>query len=248
MSDKEEYDDIFSFLDSMYDTTRKWGTELESGQFCWVPVLEKEHRPWVADVKRSAVTMHDSADLDIRRYDEAKDFKGKDTRLPVHALRLTDNHELIISRAKKRLCLIIGKTDGADPHSLPEGVQRNKALNAFGSQYLLAPLYSASSPKKVTSFGSVMCSRIRSLMYPEFFWAPKSGGVISEDSVIRLDHLFLDPLVYGVTPENHFLSAEAQGFVMDQVKLILGEDPSEEFVEVRELLLEDLPDVFKESP
>jgi hypothetical protein len=82
-------------------------------------------------------------------------------------------------------------------------------------------------------------------MYPEFFWAPKSGGVIKEDSVIRLDHLFIDPLEYGFTPENHFLSTEAQAFVIDQIQLILGENPSDEFLEVRELLIEDLPEVFK---
>ena len=82
-------------------------------------------------------------------------------------------------------------------------------------------------------------------MYPEFFWVPKSGGVIKEDSVIRLDHLFVDPLQYGFTPENHFLSTEALAFVMDQIQLILGESPSEEYLEVRELLVDDLPDAFK---
>jgi hypothetical protein len=32
---------------------------------------------------------------------------------------------------------------------------------------------------------------------------------------------------------------------MDQIKLILGENPSDEFLEVRDLLIEDLPEVFK---
>ncbi|AOY87826.1 hypothetical protein BKP64_06365 [Marinobacter salinus] len=245
MSDKEEFLDIFSFVNSMYDSTRTKGELPESGQFCWVPVLEKERRPWVADVKRSAATTHDSAELEIRRFDDTRDFRGKEARLPVHALNLTENHELILSRAKKRLCLIIGKVDGVDASTLPLGVQRQKALNAFGSQYLLAPLYAASSQKKATSFGSVMCARIRSLMYPEFFWVPKSGGVIKEDSVIRLDHLFIDPLQCGSAPENHFLSTEAQAFVMDQIQVILGETPSEEYLQVRELLVEDLPDAFK---
>lgn len=245
MNDKEEFLDIFSFLDALYDSSRTNGAELEAGQFCWVPVLEGEPRPWIADVVRSAPTTHDSAEFDIRRYDVSRDFRGKGARLPVHALQLTDNHELILSRAKKRLCLIIGKTDGTDPNSLPEGVQRNKALNAFGSQYILAPVYSASSHTKPTAFGSVMSARIRCLMYPEFFWLRKSGGIIKQDSVVRLDHLFLNPLSYGIYPENHFLTAEAQGFILDQIKLILGEEPSDEYVQVRDMLVDDLPNIFK---
>ncbi|WP_143595757.1 hypothetical protein [Tamilnaduibacter salinus] len=245
MEDKDEFADIFSFLEAMYDSNRTAEERPGVGQFVWVPVPERDGKPWVADVVRSAPTSHDSAELTIRRYDSQQDFQGKGSRLPIHALNLTDNHELMISRAKKRLCLIVGQTEGADPYSLPEGPQRNKALNAFHRHYILAPLYSVSSPAKATSFGSVMSARIRCLMYPEFFWLPKTPSIIRENSVARLDHLLTDPLIHGVSPENHFISDEARGFIADQLRILCGDEPSTEYLELQEVLLDDLPDVFK---
>lgn len=243
--DTEDVVDLFQFIEGMYEgPDRKPGKDPEPGQIVIAPVPEQRHRPWIADVTRSDPTSHDRADLVIRPQSE-NDFRGKAARLPVHQLHLTESHELMVARAKMRRCIVLARTSGVDAMTLPEGGQRNKALNAFHPLYYLAPLYSVSNKIKTTAFGSVMSIRIRCLMYPEFFFFPRSGGIINTDSVARLDHMFVNQLAFGVEPQNLFLRDEAMGMLMDQVRVLLGEEASDDYVQLREVLLDGLPAIFK---
>ena len=243
--DAEDFKDIFTHVGNLYDDERSSSGSPEVGQFVWVPVCEMEGRPWIADVTRDDPTSHTTAEFRIRKFDDSVDFKGKGDRFPVHALKLTANHELIVTRAKKRLCLITGRGEGVDGNTLPEGPQKNKGLNAFPTQYFLAPLYSASSSAKTAAFGSVMSARIRCLMYPEYFWMKRSGGIVSVHSVARLDHTFCNPLSYGCELENLFVSDEALAFIQDQIRILFNLPPSDDFLAVQEMLCDALPDVFK---
>jgi hypothetical protein len=77
------------------------------GEIVYVPVSETRKRHLIADTVRADPTTHDSAVFHIRDMKDDVDFKGKGSRLPVKALNLDDSHEVILSRAKKRPCLVM---------------------------------------------------------------------------------------------------------------------------------------------
>lgn len=244
MSDVETFSDLYDLIGNCYDTTRKASSNYEVGQIVFVPVIEHGRRLLIADVARSDPTSHTDVTLSIR-HPNGNDFRGKGKRLPVKLLNLDENHEAVLSRAKLRPCLIIGKHGGVKPHTLPEGQQRNKATNAFPEVYLLSPIYSTSTPQKPTSFGPVLTARIRCLMYPNFVYLPRSGGILSQSGVLRLDHLFFSGLEHDVQPQNLFVSEHVLAICHDQLKLLCGFQCSDEYLDARKLLLDELPETYK---
>jgi hypothetical protein len=232
-------DDI-STLVAYYDHKRKPSASPEIGQIVFTPVLNTERRPYVADAQRSDPHTHRSAELTIRPMNDAADFRKKQ-RLPIAALNLGETEELVVARAKQRPCLVLARSDGIDSMTLPEGVQRNKALNAFGDIYCLAPIYSASTGDKSTSFGPVMTARIKCMMYPEFVFAPQSGLIIDTHSVIRLDRIFWSHVFAASEPQPLFVTNEILGICWNQLKILTEEPASGEYMELRELMLSCLP-------
>src|SRR5258708_32662734 len=141
MASDEAFDDVSSLLGGFYNSSRSATKEIGLGQVAFVPVLELERRHRIAYATRAEPNNHEQATLHIRPHDEKIDFRGKGKRLPIKALNLDENSELVVSCAKMRPCLVLGRAQGVDSKSLPEGVQRNKALNAFVDHYLLAPMF-----------------------------------------------------------------------------------------------------------
>jgi len=129
-----------------------------------------------------------------------------------------------------------------DHKTLPEGPQRNKALNSFDRCYCLAPIYSVSTADKARSFGPVMTARVKCMMYPEFVFIPQSGLIIKNPGVIRLDRMFWSHLMCATDIENLFVSTEVLGIVWNQIRILSGETPSENYSELRDLLLSYLPE------
>lgn len=230
-----------SVLIDYYDNGRKPSASPEVGQVVFTPVMNTERRHHVADSQRSDPHDHRTAQLTIRLMDDSIDFRCKKDRLPIAALQLGETEELVVTRAKQRPCLVIAKADGIDASSLPEGAQRNKALNAFGSIYCLAPIYSISTAKKPTSFGPVMTARIKCAMYPEFVYAPQSGLILVVPGVIRLDRIFWSHLIASTDPQPLFLSKGILGVCWNQLKVLSGEAPSKEYSDLRDTLLTCLP-------
>lgn len=238
-------DDISALVD-YYDNRRKPSATPEIGQIVFTPVLNTEYRPFIADAKRSDPLTHRSADMSIRPMDDALDFRKKQ-RLPIAALSLGETEELVVSRAKQRPCLVIAKSDGVDVMMLPEGHQRNKARNAFRGIYCLAPIYSISIADKVTSFGPVMSSRIKCMMYPEFMYVPQSGLILKVPGIIRLDRLFWSHLFAASEPQPLFVSNIILGVCWNQLKILTGESATGDFLEMRDLMLSCLPDEYNEA-
>tara|TARA_R110001592_G_scaffold6045_22_gene32895 strand:+ start:1818 stop:2537 length:720 start_codon:yes stop_codon:yes gene_type:complete len=233
---------LSDFCNNFYSST---GQENGAGQIVYCPVTFQDRRPLIADIARADGLEHKKADITIRKYQEAVDFKGKD-RLPVAALEnLEEKSEAIISIGKVRPCLIIGSAGEVDPNLLPTGWQRNKALNAFDTQYLLAPIYSASTHKQLNSFGPILTARIRAAMYTEFLFLPKSEPALPNDSICRLDRMFLSPLLCAARHRDLWLHEEAMSFLNEQLFWMLGQEPEQEFLDTRQLLLDDLPDEAK---
>jgi len=238
--------DDLSALVGYYDNKRKPSASPEIGQVVFTPVLNTERRPYIADAQRSDPHTHRSADMAIRPMDDAIDFRKKQ-RLPIAALHLGETEELVVARAKQRPCLVLAKSGGIDANTLPEGAQRNKALNAFGDIYCLAPIYSISSANKATSFGPVMSARIKCMMYPEFIYVPPSGLILKVPGIIRLDRLFWSHLFAASEPQPLFISNEILGVCWNQLKILTGESASGEFLEMRDLMLSCLPDEYNEA-
>jgi len=233
---------LSDFCDNFYSST---GKENSPGQIIYCPVSFHDRTPLIADITRADGIEHKKADITIRKYKETVDFKGKN-RLPVAALaNLGDREEAIISIGKVRPCLLIGKVGEVNPNLLPEGWQRNKALNAFDSQYVMAPIYSVASVYEPGAFGPIITARIRAAMYPEFLFLPQSDPALPNNSICRLDRMFLSPLLCATRHRDLWLHADAMNFLNEHLFWMLGKDPEEEFMETRQLLLDDLPDEAK---
>lgn len=100
-------DDLSSLLGDFYHEISNESSEYQIGQIVYSPVLEVTNRCWIGDVKRVDSYVHDKVEMHIRKQTD-DDFKQKD-RLPIKALSLDASHELVLTRAKCRPCVIIGR-------------------------------------------------------------------------------------------------------------------------------------------
>jgi len=232
--------DIMALIGEFYDKHAAPAEFPKLGQVVFAPVSFTERRPHMVEAIRSDAHSHTSADIQIRPLDDKVDFAAKD-RLPVKALTLGATEELLAVKAKKRPCLVVGVSDGVRPHSLPAGTQRNLGMNSFDRVYALAPFFSASTQQEPTAFGPVIMARIKRMMYPEFLYAPQSGLTIVRPSAIRLDRVFWSPMIACSCAENLFLADEVMGIVSNQLRILAGMKADPEFMEMRELMISDLP-------
>lgn len=239
-----DIEDISTLIGGYYDQKKSHSGEFEVGQVVFVPVLETRRRPWIADAIRADSYTHQEVSLEVREQNGG-DFKGKEKRTPIKALHLDENHELVLSRAKCRPCLILGKSDGVDSTSIPEGKQRHKALNAFSPKFIIAPVFSCSTPHKHTSFGPVMTARIKCMMYPQFLYMPRSGGILQVSSVARLDEMFVHSLEVVADDTGLFVIDEIMAMAHEQIKILIGKEATKEYKDARELLLDCLDEQYK---
>lgn len=235
--------DLFDY----YDKSRKGGSTPDIGQIVFTPVTHNDRKPpQIADAKRSDPHSHTKADIVIRSINDKVDFRGKPDRLPLYAMSLQQTEELLVVRAKKRPCVVLARTDGVNHKTLPAG-QQGMALNAFGEAYLMAPIYSVSTAAKARSFGPVMTARVRCMMYPQFVYVPQSGLTIKDHGVIRLDRTFWSHLLGASEPQNLFLTTDTLGICWNQIRMLSGEAPDTNYIELRELLLAYLPTDLTDS-
>lgn len=241
MTAGETFDDIGQLYDWFYDPTRKSSDRPEPSQVVFCPVIESDRRLRIGEVARSDSHAHTQVAMHIRDQ-EKHDFRGKENRLPIKGLKLDATHELVISRAKLRPCLVIGCCQGIDQASIPDGLQRRLA-SGFHPVYLLAPVFHVSHGGEAGAFGPIITARIKCLMYPEFFYLRQSGGYLRVPSVARLDRMFLQAPHPGLGFEltDLFVNADIFSLVLGQVKYLLGQEMSAEQREVRELMLSTLP-------
>ena len=236
----EAQDDLASLFGDFYDTKWKHTDTFEPGQIVRLPVPEPRRRPWIGEVMREDGRSHTNATILIREQNEA-DFRGRLERLPIAALKLEAQHELMIARGKIRPCLVLGSTSEINCRTLPAGTERNKALNAFPKHYLLAPIFSTTRPNEPRAFGPTLTARIRGLMHPEFFYLKRSGIILKWPGVARLDRIFSNELV-GCESTDLKLQDKVLAVLLEQTRILLGGAPSTEYLELRELLVQFIPE------
>lgn len=216
------------------------------GAFVWAPVPHLEEVPRILNVERAASEDHFATRFDISQINNSH-FKRK-TKLPIKALGLGETEELLISKSKKRPCIVLTqeKTQFSDS-DLQEQIGKRKHLQ--DNSFILAPLYGIETEDDKSGFPPIMVSRIRSLMYSQFFYVPskcpKTRHAFKSPGVLRLDRLFPSLPSRGVDPMNFKLSEEVFELLRAILRERFGGEPTEALLTIRELLLETLPDEAK---
>ncbi len=162
----------------------------EIGQVVYTVVPDFGRKWQIYDAVRSDHQTHSSVSGTIRGVDEDKDYKPKAGRLPVFRIGLGDCVELLAMKSKMRPCVVLATADGIPDKALPAS-QRNRAREAFlYPAALVAPAYSVDTAAQPRSVTTTIAARAECLVYPQLAFLPRSGGVIKNDSVLRLDRAF----------------------------------------------------------
>lgn len=211
------------------------------GQFCWVPIVHLDGIPRLLDVERADPKEHYATKFTIRNMGE-RDFKKK-PRLPIKMLSLRETEELFIHKAKKRPAVII-----AMANTCFDDIER--LLQILGKTHLqqancilLLPLYGIETADHDGGFPSVMVSRIKALLYQQFFYFPREKSPLILNSVGRLDRI--QPILYHYNVfdlEQYALSPEALSVLLEMIKNLFGAEEDELLKTVKDLALESLPD------
>lgn len=85
-----------------------------------------------------------------------------------------------------------------------------------------------------------IAARAECLVYPQLVFLPRSGGIIQQDSVVRLDRAFWTTL----SPPSQLYAAALSDIRMSilqgQLQVLRGEEPGKEYLEMVELLRGEL--------
>ncbi|MHB8253895.1 MAG: hypothetical protein ACYDEV_09405 [Acidiferrobacter sp.] len=167
------------------------------------------------------------------------------SKLPVKALALGKTEELLISKAKKRPCLVVA-CDNTSYTDKTVAAELHGRRHLQDSSMILAPIYGIASPENETGFPPVMVARIRALLYTQFFFVPKTcpttGIALAKEGIIRLDRLFPASPNRGISPMNIKLAEEPLDLLMAMLRARFGAPPSDSLRAVQEILYEVLPD------
>lgn len=184
---------ISQLLD-FYDTANTSGSP-EVGDIFYtpIPVIDKYK---VLEVRRASPEAHSTIDFNAVDFSDASHFKERE-RLPIKLIDLKNKEEAILSIAKKRPCVVLGVISKPDTGTLP--AEDRIAKKSFSENlYLVAPMFSCSTPLKSTSFTPTLVARIKALQYPQFGYLPHVAATSSSyGSIIRLDYLFPAKLAVG---------------------------------------------------
>ncbi len=213
------------------------------GQFVWAPVPHLEEVPRILEVERAAGEVHHASKFRVVQM--TKDhFRARD-KLPIAALTLGNTEELLISKAKKRPCLVICCNNTAfDDRPILDEVKGRKHLQ--DKSLLLVPLYGIATPQDERGFPPKMVARIRVFLYSQFFYLPrkctKGNYDFGQEGIARLDRIFAASPSRGVESMGVRLAAEPLKLLMAQVCERFGTAEHDELRLVRQLLDSALPE------
>ena len=158
-----------------------------TGQFCYIASPQLDVIPWVMEVKRADPTGHKKIDFKIREMCN-EDYYRKN-ELPLYHLKLRHNEELIIHKSKRRPGIIISaESIYFEDIAIILKSKRKKHLQQ--ECVLVVPLFSMETTLSHSGFPPEMVSRIKALMYNQFFYCPKIPiGVNRIEGIARLDRV-----------------------------------------------------------
>lgn len=224
------------YKDLPKETFRK---EPALGQLCWAPILHINKIPRVMDVERADPKEHYATKFSIRNLAES-DFRGRG-KLPIKSLNLRETEELIISKANKRPAIIVWGSP-----IIFEDI--DVLLRTIGKSHLqeyclaLMPIYNIQKVEHPGGFPPIMVSRIKALLYNQFFYCPRMDDIGLSEGVARLDRIQIilptDRAVYDPLPIA--LSEDALAVLLSMLRSWFG-SVEEDLNAYKELLRETLP-------
>jgi hypothetical protein len=210
------------------------------GQLVMTVVPEVRHPFSIFDAQRANQTTHASVSGTIRALDAVIDFRHKPNRLPVFQLKLGECEELLAVKAKARPCVVLGIAQGIPDQHLPSA-ERNIARAAFQRPaYLVAPTYSVSTEADPRAITTTIAARAECLVYPQLVFLPKSGGYISNDSVVRLDRAFWTTISPPSELYKLSISEERMAILQGQIRVLQGMDPGQDYLDLVALVRGEL--------
>lgn len=230
---------IEEICDGLYETSKG----IAVGHFVWCPVPHLEEVPRILEVERAASEDHHATKFEIVQV-SSDHFKSKQ-KLPIKRLSLSDTEELLISKAKKRPCLVVASnnTTFTDDSTVAELKGRRHLQD---ESMILAPIYGAAAPENEKGFPPIMVARIKVFLYNQFFYLPKtclkSKISFEKDGIVRLDRLFPASPNRGVISMDKKLAEEPLLLLMAVLRERFGDTQDENLRTVRELLYETLPE------
>lgn len=125
---------------------------------------------------------HDKALVKIRPLDMKHPVARND--LPVAAMSLNDNEIWTAYKAKKRPCLILGKSG----HKIKDFDRKGMAKRSYAETLLVVPYYGCDQDGSRGGYKPQFVERVRHMMYSRFFWdmLPLNG---TEESLMRFDQM-----------------------------------------------------------
>jgi hypothetical protein len=194
----------------------------------------------VYDAQRSDQQTHSSVSGTIRNVDPKRDYRPKFGRLPVFKIGLGECDELLAISSKVRPCVVLASATGIPDVQLPEA-QRNIARNSFSRDaFLVAPAFSVSRPDAPKAVTAAIAARAECLVYPQFVFLPRSGGIIRQDSLLRLDRAFWTTLPQPTELCALSLSEIRLAILHGQILTLLGREPEADYLDMVELLRDEL--------
>ncbi len=161
--------------------------EYRPGQFCWIVVPYITPVPQILDIERRNPEEHSDVKFILRNANRKEDFCASDRTLPIKYLNLRSNEELLIQRCKKRPGIILSSRMDAFPDIAKLLTQKGKKHLQEEEALLVIPCYGIETHDDPTGFPPEMVSRIRCLLYRQFFYFP--GSAQFKEGIARLDRI-----------------------------------------------------------
>jgi hypothetical protein len=209
------------------------------GQLCWIPTLHINKIPLVMEVERADPKEAYATKFKVRNLTES-DFKQR-AKLPIKSLNLRETEELIVNKAKKRPAIIIC-TSPTIFDDLSKVLRKLGRLHLQEECLFFAPIYNIETAAHRGGFPPIMVSRIKALMYSQFFYCPLlrkeglSGGIARLDRLQML--LPINRAVYDPLPIS--LSDDALAVLLAMMRFLFG-SAEEELIAYKEVLMDTLP-------
>jgi hypothetical protein len=213
--------------------------EIVIGQLCWIPAPHLNKIPMILEVERADPREVYATKFRVRNLLET-DFKQK-AKLPIKSLNLRETEELIVSKAKKRPAIVIcnSTTIYDDITKLLKGLGR---LHLQEECLIAVPIYNIETDEHRGGFPPIMVSRIKALMYSQFFYCPPLLKAGLSGGVARLDRLQMviptSRAVYDPLPIS--LSDEALAVLTAMIRAFFGSE-EKDLIDYKEILIESLP-------
>lgn len=213
------------------------------GSIYWVPTSDTSEVPTILDVKRASPSEHEITDFSFVQIG-SQHFGTKD-QLPVKKLNLEDNSELVVTKAKKRPCIVLGLAGVLESEikTIEHPSQQRQARHLSRVVHIVAPMFSCSTAQENGSFGPEITRRIKVLSYPHLAYFPPfkiEDLSFNPGSILRLDLAFPTYLLRGCEKSELKVNEEVMDIIQEQFKYICGNVPSDDFIEIKQLLEESL--------